>query len=81
MLWLGDCQQPPLSFYKQFCDKYKDFQIRLICEDLTNPCAKYLIQNGLVKWKKQSIEEDIICLMNARFLTIAWGTFIFYHYF
>ena len=75
MLWHGGLPQPPLSFYKKILEKHNN--IRLICEDLTNPCAKYLIDNKMVKWQKQSLEDDIFYMVHAKTLAIAHGTFCF----
>lgn len=75
MLCHRNIPQPPLSFYKQIVDRYKD--VRLICEDLTNPCAKWLVDNKLVTWKRQSLEDDILYMTNAKVLSFAHGTFCF----
>lgn len=77
MVFHNGLPQPPLSFYLDFISQYSHSNIRLICEDLTNPCAKYLVDNKLVTWKKQSLEDDILYMTNAKYLTISYGTFCF----
>jgi hypothetical protein len=77
MVYHNGLPQPPLSFYMKFISKYSNENIKLICEDLTNPCAKWLVDNTHVKWKKQSLEDDILYIVNAKNLTISYGTFCF----
>ena len=75
----GGLTQPPLYFYQQMLKKYRKQKkpIRLICEDMSNPCAKWLVENKWVTWQKQSLEADISYMANAKVFCMAYGTFSF----
>ena len=71
--------QPPLYFYKRMLEKYRESEqpVRLICQDMENPCAKWLVENKWVVWEKQPLDVDISYLTNARVTCLAHGTFMF----
>ena len=71
--------QPPLYFYKRMLEQYQNPKrpVRLICQDMKNPCAQWLVENKWVVWEKQSLDVDISYLVNARVTCLSHGTFMF----
>lgn len=62
----------PLAFVNSITG-YKDMII--ITEDINMPVAKYLYSNKIGRWRKQSVEQDLRFLTNARRLALSYGTF------
>ena len=60
--------QPPLLFYSEIENTL------IISEDTKNPCVNELVKKGC-KWDKNTLQEDISLLRNAKQLGIGYGTF------
>uniref|UniRef100_A0A6C0HT03 Glycosyltransferase n=1 Tax=viral metagenome TaxID=1070528 RepID=A0A6C0HT03_9ZZZZ len=68
---------PPLSYYKDIIERNNYENIYLISEDTLNPCInKLLALYPNIKFKLQSLEEDIKLILGASNIVISYGTFI-----
>lgn len=68
---------PPLSFYVDIIKEHNYNDIYLIAEDRKNPCINALLElYPTIKFKLQSLEEDIQLIMGATNIVLSYGTFI-----
>ena len=69
---------PPLSFYKNIIDSKNWEKIILICEDHRNPCMRSLLKmyKNKIKFKKQSLEQDIKLILEAENIVFGMGSFV-----
>ncbi len=72
--------QPPLWYYKQILQSKHWAQVFLFAEDDKNPVLNQLLLYGQqiflpIRWKKQSLMEDIGCLLHAKNLVGSYGSF------
>ena len=68
---------PPLSYYVNIINKNKFNEIYLIAEDRINPCINRLLQlYPKIKFKIQSLEEDVKLILGAKNVVMGFGTFI-----
>ena len=68
---------PPLSYYVNIIDKNNFNEIYLIAEDRINPCINRLLQlYPKIKFKIQSLEEDVKLILGAKNVVMGFGTFI-----
>ena len=68
---------PPLSYYVNIINKNNFNEIYLIAEDRINPCINRLLQlYPKIKFKIQSLEEDIKFILGAKNVVMGFGTFI-----
>jgi len=69
---------PPLSYYKKIIDENKYYEnIYLIAEDRLNPCIDKLLEiYPNIKFKLQSLQEDITLILSAVNVVISFGTFV-----
>lgn len=68
---------PPLIFYYNAIRERAWRNIYLICEDRKNDCVNFLIRRfPRIKWKKQSLVEDIKLILGARNIVYGGGTFV-----
>lgn len=70
--------QPPLSYYKNIIKDYEN--VKLICEDKSNPCIKELLKQENVEYISNTLEKDLSILSNVSNLIIGFGTFGFLLY-
>lgn len=69
--------QPPLSYYLTILQKEQPGTITLIAEDTTNPVASKLLELfPKIKYKQQSLEEDIKEILSANIVVSSLTTFI-----
>lgn len=67
----------PLVFYINIISREKWKNIYIVCEDGKHPCMKELIkQIPRIKWKKQSLIDDIKLILSAQNLVMGGGSFI-----
>jgi hypothetical protein len=72
--------QPPLWYYKQILHSRHWAQVFLFAEDDKNPVLNQLLLYGQqillqIRWKPQSLMEDIGCLLHAKNLVGSYGSF------
>ena len=68
---------PPLIFYINIIANHAWKNIYIVCEDNKHPCMKELIiKIPRIKWKKQSLKDDIKLILSAQNLIIGGGSFI-----
>ena len=68
---------PPLVFYTDIIDNSNYNEIYLIAEDTLNPCIENLIKlYPKIKFKVQSLDEDIKLILSASNIIMSYGTFI-----
>lgn len=68
---------PPLSYYVNIINKNNFNEIYLIAEDRINPCINRLLQlYPKIKFKIQSLEEDVKLILGAKNVVMGFGTFI-----
>lgn len=68
---------PPLSYYTNIIKKNKFDTIYLVAEDKKNPCIIKLLEiYPDIKFKIQTLEEDIKLILRAKNIIISFGTFI-----
>jgi len=70
--------QPPFSYYTTIINDYKN--IKLICEDKSNPCINELLKQENVEYISNSLEDDLKILGSAQNIVIGFGTFGFLLY-
>lgn len=70
--------QPPFSYYTTIMKDYKN--IKLICEDKSNPCINELLKQENVEFISNSLEDDLKILGSAQNIVIGFGTFGFLSY-
>ena len=68
---------PPLSYYKNIIENHKFDNMYIIAEDTHNPCINQLIElYPTIKFRLQTLEEDIILVLATPNIVISIGTFI-----
>lgn len=68
---------PPLSYYKNIINANKYDNIYLIAEDRLNPCINKLLElYPKIKFKIQSLKDDITLILRATNIVTSYGTFI-----
>lgn len=68
---------PPLSYYKNIIDGNRYDNIYLIAEDRLNPCINKLLEiYPKIKFKIQSLKEDITLILQSTNIVTSYGTFI-----
>ena len=68
---------PPLSYYVNIINKNNFNEIYLIAEDRINPCINKLLElYPKIKFKIQSLEEDVKLILGAKNVVMGFGTFI-----
>lgn len=72
--------QPPLWYYKQIIQSKTWHQIYIFAEDDKNPVLNQLLLYGQhallpVSWKRQTLMEDIGCLLYAKNIVGSYGSF------
>lgn len=68
---------PPLSYYTYIIDKNNYENIYLVAEDTLNPCINKLLElYPNIRFKIQSLKEDIKIILSAVNMVISFGTFI-----
>ncbi len=72
--------QPPLWYYKQILQSRSWHQVFLFAEDDKNPVLNQLLLYGQhaylpITWKRQSLMEDVGCLLHARNVVGSYGSF------
>jgi hypothetical protein len=70
--------QPPLSYYKNIISHYNN--VKLVCEDKTNPCINELLIHENVEYISNTLEKDLEILSSSKNLVIGFGTFGFLLY-
>lgn len=70
--------QPPLSYYRNIIKDYQN--IKLVCEDKSNPCINELLKQTNVDYISNTLEQDLVTLANVSNLIIGFGTFGFLLY-
>lgn len=69
--------QPPLSFYTNIINNNTFKDIHIVSEDTTNPCVNRLLQLfPNIKFKKQSLKDDINLILGAHNVICSYGTFV-----
>jgi len=75
--WSNFYIPPPLRFYYNAIRARAWRNIYIICEDRKNLCLSALIDKyPHVKWRQQSLSEDIKLILSARNIVYGGGTFI-----
>lgn len=73
----GDYIMPPLSFYVDIIENNAYDDIYLVAEDRGNPCINKLLElYPSIKFKIQSLDEDIKLILGASNIVMTFGTFI-----
>jgi len=68
--------QPPLSFYTDILNAHTFDTIYLVSEDNLNPCVNALLkQYPEIKYKQQTLKEDINLILSAKNVIHSNGTF------
>lgn len=68
---------PPLAYYEEIIEKTNYENIIIVCEDDRNPVLYKLIEKYKnIKWKKNTLEEDIKIILSAKNIVTSVGTFI-----
>jgi hypothetical protein len=72
--------QPPLKYYIDIINQYKDKNILIVYEDKNNPCINELLKFENLNFQSSSLIEDIRTLINCENVVIGFGTFGFMIY-
>jgi len=68
---------PPLIFYYNVIQSRKWQNIYIICEDTQNLCLSALFNKyPQIKWRQQSLNEDIKLILKAKNIVYGGGTFV-----
>ncbi len=72
-----DCfTQPPLAFYERIINDKPWPYVIITAEDASNPVIHALIKHyDHVKFKQETLEQDIVQLLSAKNLVVGYGTF------
>jgi len=80
---IPDCNWPkqyipsPLIFYISIIANHAWKNIYIVCEDNKHPCLQILQKKiPTIRWKKQSLEDDIKLILSAQTLVISGGSFV-----
>jgi len=75
--WSNFYIPPPLIFYNNAIRERSWRDIYIICEDGKNPCLSALLNKyPHIKWRQQSLVEDIKLILGARNIVYGGGTFV-----
>ena len=75
--WSNFYIPPPLIYYNNAITERSWREIYIICEDAKNPCLSALLNKyPQIKWRQQSLVEDIKLILGARNIVYGGGTFI-----
>lgn len=67
--------QPPLKYYHNIIEEYRDKKILIVAEDKKNPCINELLKLDNISFQSSSVEEDIKTLVNCKNVVVGFGTF------
>ena len=68
---------PPLSYYTNIIDKYKNCSLYLVAEDEVNPCVtKLLAKYPQMKYKSNFLKDDIEIILGSKNIVCSYGSFV-----